>query len=140
VSVGIAHLFSQHAQDYQALAGQASAFHQQFMQHLSAGAFSYASAEAANAASLLTAIEGFVSNAIATGVQGLIRGVLADLSYGVVETFTSLIALGPPFNLIVGPLFLAAFIAFFLSLFIIGTFSVILGAAYQLVYPLLAIL
>jgi PE family len=52
VSSGIAHLFSQHAQEYQALAGQAEAYQQQFVQHLTASAQSYASAEAANASLL----------------------------------------------------------------------------------------
>jgi hypothetical protein len=52
VSASIACLFSRHAQDYQALAGQAAAFHEQFVQHLNASAGSYASAEAANASSL----------------------------------------------------------------------------------------
>ena len=33
VSGSIAHLFSGYGQDYQALAGQAAAFHEQFMQH-----------------------------------------------------------------------------------------------------------
>ncbi len=47
VSAGIAHLFSQHAANYQALAGQAAAFQEQFVQHLTAAAFSYASIEAA---------------------------------------------------------------------------------------------
>ena len=46
VSASTAHLFSQHAQDYQALAGQASAFHGQFVQHLTAGAASYTNIEA----------------------------------------------------------------------------------------------
>lgn len=45
VSASIAHLFSQHAQDYQALAGQAAAFHGQFVQNLTASAASYTSAE-----------------------------------------------------------------------------------------------
>jgi hypothetical protein len=49
VSVNIAHLFSLHAQDYQALAGRAEAFHEQFVQHLTSSAASYVSAEAANA-------------------------------------------------------------------------------------------
>lgn len=49
VSSSIAHLFSQHAQDYHALAGQAAAFHDQFVQHLTSSASSYASAEAASA-------------------------------------------------------------------------------------------
>ena len=52
VSAGIANVFSAHAQDYQALAGRAAAFHQQFTQNLTASAGSYASAEAANASLL----------------------------------------------------------------------------------------
>jgi hypothetical protein len=52
VSAGIAHLFSRYAGGFQALAGQAAAFHQQFMQNLTASARSFASAEAANAASM----------------------------------------------------------------------------------------
>ena len=52
VSSGIAHLFSQHAQGYQALAGQAAAFHEKFVQQLTSSAGSYTHAEAANAASL----------------------------------------------------------------------------------------
>ena len=58
VSASIAHLFSQHAANYQAVAAQAAAFQGQFVQHLTAGAFSYAGAEAANAALLrpLTAV------------------------------------------------------------------------------------
>ena len=46
VSASIAQLFSQHAQGYQALAGQAAAFHEQFVGNLKAGAASYASIEA----------------------------------------------------------------------------------------------
>jgi hypothetical protein len=46
VSVCIAHLFSLHAGDYQALAARAAAFQDQFVQNLTAGAFSYASIEA----------------------------------------------------------------------------------------------
>src|SRR5271166_2036913 len=52
VSAGIAHLFSQHAQGYQAQAAQAAALHEQFVQHLTAGAGSYAATEAANASLL----------------------------------------------------------------------------------------
>jgi hypothetical protein len=47
VSTGIAQLFSQHAASYQALAGQAAAFHGQFVTNLAAGAFSYTDIEAA---------------------------------------------------------------------------------------------
>ena len=52
VSASIAHLFSQHAGDYQAVARQAAAFHEQFTQNLNASARSYAGTEAANTSSL----------------------------------------------------------------------------------------
>ena len=76
VSAGIAHLFSRHAQDYQALAGQASAFHDQFVQHLTTAAHSYTSAEAANAAALLkpSAVAAFLDellNPFNTGLSQL---------------------------------------------------------------------
>jgi hypothetical protein len=45
VSVGIAHLFSEHAHGFQALAGKASAFHGQFVENLKASAASYVSAD-----------------------------------------------------------------------------------------------
>jgi hypothetical protein len=53
VSAGIAHLFSRYAEDFQGLAGRAAVFHEQFVQHLTAGAHSYASAEAVNVSYLL---------------------------------------------------------------------------------------
>lgn len=46
VSVGIAGLFSQHAQGYQAVAGHAAAFNEQFVQNLKTSAASYTSIEA----------------------------------------------------------------------------------------------
>src|ERR1700758_5140952 len=52
VSASIAQLFSQHAEGYQTVAGQAAAFHEQFIQRLNASARSYASTEAANTSSL----------------------------------------------------------------------------------------
>ncbi len=48
VSTGVAQLFSRCAQGYQAVAGQASAIHDQFVQRLTASATSYAGAEATN--------------------------------------------------------------------------------------------
>src|SRR5258708_27027739 len=45
----VAALFGAHAQSYQALSAQATAFHDQFVQALTSGAGSYAAAEAANA-------------------------------------------------------------------------------------------
>lgn len=65
VSTGVAHVFSQYGLDYQALAGQATAFHDQFVQHLSASAKAYAGAEAGNVASLQPL------NAVADSIGGL---------------------------------------------------------------------
>ncbi len=80
VSASIANLFSAHAQDYQARAGQAAAFHEQFVQHLNASAGSYAATEAANAASLrhLNASAGSSASAIAAlpGPSAFINAVL----------------------------------------------------------------
>jgi PE family len=74
VSVTIANFFSRHAQHYQAQAGQAAAFQEQFVQHVSAGAGSYAAAEAGNAAALqpLAAIGG--------EIQSLLDNALASFS------------------------------------------------------------
>src|SRR6516165_10616575 len=52
VSAAIAALFSAHGQGFQALSAQAAAFHDQFVQTLTAGAGSYVGAEAANASLL----------------------------------------------------------------------------------------
>jgi hypothetical protein len=65
VSVSIARLFSQHAQEYQAVAGQAAAFREQFVHNLSASAVAFASAEDA-IVSLLQGLE--------TGVRSLLIG------------------------------------------------------------------
>jgi hypothetical protein len=48
VSVNIAHLFSQYASGFQALAGKAAVFHEQFVHTLTTGASSYTSTEAAS--------------------------------------------------------------------------------------------
>ena len=80
VSASIAHLFSRHAQDYHALAGQAAAFHEQFVQHLTASAGSFASAEAANVSLLqpLTASAASIGSAISAlpGPSAFINAVL----------------------------------------------------------------
>ncbi|WP_264956449.1 PE family protein, partial [Mycobacterium kiyosense] len=56
VSAAVAALFSAHAQAYQDLSVGAAEFHQQFVQLLTSGAGTYATAETANANSLLAAI------------------------------------------------------------------------------------
>jgi hypothetical protein len=61
VSAGIAHLFSQHAQGYQALAGQAAAFNDQFVQTLKSGGAAYAQTEATSAAGLLSLLSSLLS-------------------------------------------------------------------------------
>jgi hypothetical protein len=50
VSAAVAAVFSAHGEGFQALGAQAAAFHDQFVQALTAGARSYVSAEAANVA------------------------------------------------------------------------------------------
>ncbi len=52
VSVSTAHLFSRCAEDYQAVARQAAAFHEQLIRNFDTSAGSYALTEAANASSL----------------------------------------------------------------------------------------
>jgi hypothetical protein len=81
VSARIAHLFSGYAQKYQGLAGKAAAFQEQFVQHLTAGAVSYASAEAVNVASLLkplTAVATPVA-AAATAAQSTLNDLMTNL-------------------------------------------------------------
>jgi hypothetical protein len=57
VSAGITQVFSRYAEDFHRLAGQASAFHDQFVGNLKAGAASYTGAEAANAASFPSLVQ-----------------------------------------------------------------------------------
>jgi hypothetical protein len=57
VSAAIAELFSEHGRAFQALSAQAAAFHEQFVQALTAGAGSYAATEAANGSSLQTLVQ-----------------------------------------------------------------------------------
>jgi hypothetical protein len=91
VSASVAHLFSQHAADYQALAGQATAFHEQFVQHLTASAGSYASAEAANASLLqpLTASAGSFTSTVAA-LQGQILNFLNSANAALSQLLNSL--------------------------------------------------
>ena len=57
VSAGIAALFGVQGQAYQALSAQAAAFHEQFVQALTAGGSSYAAAEAAAASPLQSVLD-----------------------------------------------------------------------------------
>ena len=69
VSTAVAALFSAHAQVQQELSAEAAVFHARFVQALTAAVDTYASAEAANAATLQSAVQGALSLAAApTGV------------------------------------------------------------------------
>src|SRR6516164_2926129 len=70
VSAAIAALFSAHGQGFQALGAQAAAFHDQFVQALTAGAGSYGGAEAANVAA-------FTANPAQTVKQDLLNAINA---------------------------------------------------------------
>jgi hypothetical protein len=111
VSTAVAHLFSQHARGYQALAGQAAAFHEQFVQHLTSGAASYAGAEAANVAVLQP------FNAIAGSI-----GALQDQVLDAVNTFR-----GDVHNLWVNTLLPLVGISLFIIILLIIALLISLG-------------
>lgn len=90
VSASVAALFGAYGQEYQALSAHAQAFHAQFVNLLNAGAGAYLSTEAANAA-----------QAVASAVNGPVRGLLADgVAARVAAASSALTASG---NDIVGP-------------------------------------
>ena len=70
VSAAIAAVFSAHGEGFQALGAQAAAFHDQFVQVLTAGVGSYVSAEAANVAA-------FTANPAQTIQQDLLNAINA---------------------------------------------------------------
>jgi len=104
VSASIAHLFSGAAQNYQALAARASAFQEQFVQHLNVSARSYAAAEAAGAASLMSPasaaadLPGQLSNTLASffnalpaGVTFIMNAIYGTALLGIIVAYFSLI-------------------------------------------------
>jgi hypothetical protein len=101
VSESIAHLFSQYGGGFQALAGKASVFHDQFVQNLKASASLYTSAEAANGAALK--VPPIVSTLTAD-----VRALLASLPPQVQNTLADLE------GFVVAPLLLGFLIAAFL--------------------------
>ena len=113
VSASIAHLFSQHAANYQALAAQAAAFNDQFVQHLTAGAFSYTDIEA-TLAWLLQNLQNLNVNAdlfVSTLTPQQLSNILYDL-------------LVAPFAV---PFLLGATVVFVGGLFLLGIYIGILG-------------
>ena len=93
VSAAIAAVFSAHGQGFQALGAQAAAFHDQFVQALTAGAGSYVSAEAANA--YAAAASGLGSGGSAQSIGNLLLSELVSNIPGVEETELIFDAEGP---------------------------------------------
>ncbi|HWS92779.1 MAG TPA: PE family protein [Mycobacterium sp.] len=127
VSGSIAHLFSRHAQDYQALAGRAAVFHEQFVQHLNASVRSYAAAEAANAASLQPL------NASASSSASAIAALPGPLAFNLLTSVNA--ALGQLLN--IWNMFTSRLIAFLNALYDLAYFVYILAyLAYIPIYIL----
>src|SRR5580692_1779886 len=82
VSAAIAAAFGAHGQAYQTASTQVTAFHEQFVRAMGAGAASYASAEAANASPLQT-LEQQALNLINAPSQALLgRPLIGDGTNG----------------------------------------------------------
>jgi PE family len=79
VSAEIASLFSAHAAGYQQLSAQAAAFHEQFVQVLTSGAATYASAEA-NVVQTLASATPALGIDFSGGITGLEASLSADLA------------------------------------------------------------
>lgn len=89
VSVGIAQLFSQHGQDYQALAAETAAFHEQFVQNLAASAASYDNIEAV-IASLVRELNVAVSSLRVAAITQTSQSITAYF-----ETLNQLVGVNP---------------------------------------------
>jgi hypothetical protein len=130
VSAGIAQVFSQHAQRYQSLAGQAAVFHEQFVQHLTAGAHSYAATEAANAASLqhLNASAGSSAGAIAAlavpSLNTLLNNAITLLGNIIANPRVFIEAFIAIFILFTGPISIPLIL---LSILVLGELGQLLG-------------
>jgi hypothetical protein len=87
VSAAIAELFSGHAHAYQALGAQAAAFHERFVQALTAGARSYVGAEATNVAA-------FTANPVASAAAAQVAPWQQSL-YNLSSRLAALLGLNP---------------------------------------------
>jgi PE family len=108
VSSSIAHLFSQYASGFQALAGKAAAFHDQFVHTLKSGASSYTSTEAASTSFLQPIINaiGSVLNKLEPGLGTIFEQSPINFALGLLYI---------PFELL-GLLILLPFLPFILVL------------------------
>lgn len=123
VSMAVAHLFSQHAERYQAVAREAAAFEGQFVENLKSGAAAYTSIEDA-IVSLLRGLE--------TGIESLGSGYFSLVLQFLEGAFGWIPAdLEPPILgvIIFGiPAFTFLIIPFFALLFAIGIINGIIAA------------
>jgi hypothetical protein len=104
VSVGIAHLFSEHAQGFHALAAQASVFHGQFALHLKTGAGAYSAAEAHSAANLFTDIGGYFLYMLESPFIALASGDLVGFLQRLLWLPVGLVAGAVIFGFLLAPL------------------------------------
>ena len=113
VSAAIAAVFSAHGQGFQALGAQAAAFHDQFVQALTAGAGSYVSAEAANVAA-------FMANP-ATTIEQELLGLINAPSPALTAAATIGLVMGPSGVPIPGPNYVALADQLYIQLNFLGT-------------------
>jgi PE family len=136
VSGAIAKVFAQHAANYQALAGQAAAFNDQFAQHLTAAASAYTEVEAALAAllqQLPANLNGFVSTLATTQPELLFLFsilLVAILSALLFVTVPPLLAVVLPLVFVVVLPFSIAGLALIFGAPILGVLLAELGAAF----------
>ncbi len=116
VSAGIAQLFSRYTQGFQGLAGRAAVFHDQFAQHLAAGAHSYASTEAID----IPYLRWLYENA---GVYVAVSTLFEELRSNSIF-FQILHSVLEPLRALVG---IALLIGFFVAVGILGLLSDYLG-------------
>ena len=122
VSASIAQVFSRLAQNYHALVGQAAAFSQQFVQHLNAGAGSYAGAEAVSAASLIPDVGSLIPN-LESSVSGIVA-LPGQLLNGLISSITNL---ANTLLLIVNALILPFYVAYELLVFSYLTLGILIS-------------
>jgi triacylglycerol lipase len=88
VSAAITSVFSSHARQFQALSAQAAAFHDQLAQTFNSAAWSYVSAEAANASPLLNQVDRAIGSGFVAVEQGIAQssGTVTTAITGLVNT------------------------------------------------------
>jgi hypothetical protein len=95
ISAAIAGLFGAHAQEFHALAAQAAAFHDRFVQAVGAGAGSYVSAEGANAGALLQRVQQDLLAAVNAPAEALLGRPLMGTGTSVAAAVVQIQAAGP---------------------------------------------